>query len=178
MSGGVVLITGGPGTGKSSVASALGTLLEVDEVRYGAIETEQLAWGWPWLSLEESLAQLEAIVTLQRQGGRDLFLIVATTETQAELGGVLDAARASRRLVVCLTAPAELAAQRVFEREPDSWPGKAALVEHARELAVTIPGLPGIDAVLSTDGRAASDVAGEVLGLMRGRWPERFSPNA
>lgn len=174
MSGGVVLITGGPGCGKSSVAEALGTRLEVAGVRYGAIETEQLAWGWPWLALEESLAQLRAILALQREAGRGLFLIVATTETEAELHGVLDAAQADRSLVICLTAPPELAAQRVADREPDSWPGKPALVEHARELAEAIPRLPGIDLVLSTGGREADDVAAEAQAVMRQRWPELF----
>lgn len=88
---------------------------------------------------------------------------------------MLEAAEATRSLVVCLAAPAEIAAQRVAEREPDSWPGKAALVEHSRELAETIPALPGIDAVLRTDGTQVSEVAAEVLGLARDRWPELFA---
>jgi predicted kinase len=170
----VVLITGGPGSGKSSAVEALGTRLEVDGVRYGAIETELLGWGWPWLSLEESLAQLRAIIALQREAGRSLFLIVATTETEAELQGVLEAAQADRSLVICLAAPPEIAAHRVADREPDSWPGKAALVEHARERAAEIPRLPGIDRVLSTERRSAIDVAAEIHAVMRASWPEVF----
>jgi predicted kinase len=165
-----LLITGGPGSGKSSVAGALGTLLEVEGVRYGAIETELLAWGWPWLTLEDSLPQLRSLVALQREAGRELFLIIATTETEAQLRGVLDAVQASRIHVVCLSAPAELAAQRVADREPDSWPGKAALVEHARQLADVIPALSGIDHVLSTRDRSAPQVAAELRELMFDRF--------
>jgi hypothetical protein len=50
----------------------------------------------------------------------------------------------------------------VAAREPDWWSGKAQLVEHARELAAVIPGLPGVDVVVSTEGRRAEDVAGQV----------------
>jgi hypothetical protein len=45
--------------------------------------------------------------------------------------------------VICLSAPPDVAAQRVSAREPDSWPGKAALIKHARKLAREIPCLPG-----------------------------------
>ena len=44
-----IVITGGPGTGKSSVAQAFTTLLENAGIEHGAIESEQLAWGSPWL---------------------------------------------------------------------------------------------------------------------------------
>lgn len=170
MSVDALLVVGGPGSGKSSVASALGTLLEVEGVRYGAIETELLAWAWPWLSLEDSLPQLRSLVALQREAGRELFLIIATTETEADLRGVLDAVPANRVLVICLSAPADLAAQRVADREPDTWPGKAGLVEHARHLADVIPALSGIDHVLSTRDRAAPEVAAEVRELMSERF--------
>lgn len=166
MSHAAVLITGAPGSGKTSVAAALGTLLEREEVAYGGIETDQLSWGWPWLSLPECLVQLRALVGLQLEVGRHLLLVVATTETATELESVLEAVAAERTLVVCLSAPADVLAQRVSEREPDDWPGKAPLVAHARELAEVIPRLGGIDHVLSTADRLPGDVAGEVRQLM------------
>ncbi len=53
-----VVITGGPGTGKSSVAQAFTTLLENAGIEHGAIETEQLAWGTPWLTDAQAHEQL------------------------------------------------------------------------------------------------------------------------
>ena len=103
-----------PGSGKSSVLDALSTLLEVDEVAFGAIE------------------------------------IVAAESV----------------LVACLTASPELAAARVARREPDAWPGKPALVEHARKLAREIPLLSGIDVVLSASDRDPVDVATEIRELL------------
>ncbi|MGA8335221.1 MAG: hypothetical protein WB761_10785, partial [Solirubrobacteraceae bacterium] len=71
-------------------------------------------------------------------------------------------------LVVCLAASTDIAAERVAAREPDSWPGKAALVDHARTLAQQIPAIPGLDLVISTVDRAAADVAarsGRLFGI-------------
>lgn len=45
---GAIILTGAPGSGKSSVLAALSTLLEIEGVAFGAIESEQLARGWPW----------------------------------------------------------------------------------------------------------------------------------
>lgn len=161
MSGALILI-GAPGSGKSSVLDALSTLLEIDEVRFGAVETEQLARGWPWLDASDWMPQLEAVIELQRRAGRETFLVVATTENDQELRAVVEAVGAEHFVVVCLSAPPDIAARRVAEREPDSWPGKSALVAHTRKLASEIPSLEGIDLVLATADRHAADVATEI----------------
>jgi hypothetical protein len=80
-----LILTGSPGSGKSSVLDALSTLLEIDGASCGAIESEQLARGWPWLKASGWIPQLAAIVALQKAAGRRLFLVVATTETELEL---------------------------------------------------------------------------------------------
>jgi len=76
------VITGAPGSGKSAVAQAFTTLLENAGVEHGAIESEQLAWGTPWLSDAQVHEQLERVLADQRRYGRRLFVVVATTETQ------------------------------------------------------------------------------------------------
>jgi hypothetical protein len=161
-----LILTGAPGSGKTSVLEELCTMLEVDDVRFGAIESEQLARGWPPLPLAGCLRQLAAIVALQREAGRDTLLVVATTETETELRAVIDAVDAERVLVVCLSAPPEVAAARVAAREPDAWPGKQNLIRHARELATAIPLIPGLDVVLGTSDRGAGDVAAELRSLL------------
>jgi chloramphenicol 3-O-phosphotransferase len=157
-----LLIVGAPGSGKSSALEALTTLLEVEGIEYGALESEQLAWGSPLLGAEEWIAQLSAVVALQRHAGRRLFLIAATTETGGELRDVIAAIGAERVAVVCLAASPDVVAARIAEREPDSWPGKLPLVAHARGLAQSIPAIGGIDIVINTENRDAADVAEEI----------------
>ena len=163
---GTLILTGAPGSGKSSVLDALSTLLETDGVRFGAIETELLARGWPWLTPREFVPQLATVISSQRQVGRDTFLVVATTETESELRAVIEAVGDSRVVVICLSAPPDVAARRVAEREPDAWPGKTALIEHAGKLAQEIPYLPSIDLVLPTAERPAVEVAAEVKEIL------------
>jgi hypothetical protein len=117
----------------------------------------------PWLATPDWLVQLEAVVGLQRNAGRRLFLVAATTETTNELRGVADAIDADRAVAVLLVAAPDVVAERLGAREPDRWPGKAALIAHARELAVSMPhDLDGIDLRIQTDGRDPIDVATEV----------------
>ena len=57
--------------------------------------------------------------------------------------------------------PASLV-ERIIERETPSWSGLSGLVEHAQELAGTMPGLAGVDLVLSTEDQRAEDVAARI----------------
>jgi chloramphenicol 3-O-phosphotransferase len=164
-----VVLTGAPGSGKSSVLDALATRLEVEGVGHGAIESEQLARGFPLLAGEHWIGQLAAVLELQRRAGRTLFLIAATTETGEQLSGVLAATCADCPLVVCLTAPAEVVAARLERREPDGWPGKRGLIEHAKTLAAAIPRLGGIDLTIDTSERDAQDAAREIYEQMHAR---------
>jgi chloramphenicol 3-O-phosphotransferase len=161
-----MILTGAPGSGKSSVLDALGTLLEIEGLEFGAIESEELARGSPWLTAAQWLPGLAAVVALQRAAGRETFLVAATTETEHELNDVVDAVGAERVVVICLSAPRDVVAERVARREPDSWPGKRSLVEHARHLADEIPAIRGIDAVIPTAGREPAQVAGEIKALL------------
>lgn len=164
-----VLLTGAPGAGKSSVLEKLTTLFEIEGVEFGALECEQLAWGWPWLSGDAWLRQLRAVLDLQRQAGRRLFLLAATTETTEELRAIHGALAVDEVMTVLLHAPAEVVGARIGAREPDTWPGKQRLTEHARRLAVSMQRLDRIDLRISTEDREAADVATEVREALRAR---------
>jgi thymidylate kinase len=166
---GALVLTGAPGSGKTSVLDALSTLLEVKGVGFGAVESEQLARGHPWLATADWVPQLAAVIGLQRRVGRETFLVVGTTEDEEELHAIVGAVDAHPTVVVCLSVPPELAAKRVADREPDSWPGKTALVEHARMLAGQVPGIPGLDVTISTANRDAAEVAAEIEQVLRDR---------
>jgi chloramphenicol 3-O-phosphotransferase len=142
------------------------TLLERGGHAYGAIEAEQLAWGSPLLPADVWLPQLAVVLKIQREAGRRLFLVAATTETAAELSGVVAATAADPVLVVALTASPETLARRLESREPDSWPGKKSLIAHAVALAPLIPALDGVDVVIDTEARSPADLAEEIFHLI------------
>ena len=162
-----VVVTGPPGAGKSSVLEKLATQLEIEGVEFGALESEQLGWGSPWLHGEPWLAQLRSVLELQRQAGRRRFLIAATTETTDELTAVHDAIAVDHAVSILLNAAADGVAARIDAREPDAWPGKQRLIEHARHLAVSMRDLAGIDIRIDTEGREAFDVAVELRETLR-----------
>jgi predicted kinase len=162
-----LVLVGAPGSGKSAVLDALATRLEIDGVAHGALESEELSRGFRPLPAGSWTDQLAAVLRLQRDAGRRLFLIAATTEDDEQLRRVVSAAEAEALLTVCLDAPADVLAERLQRREPDEWPGKQPLIAHARALASAIPRLAGIDRVIDTSGRKAEQVALEVYAQMR-----------
>jgi chloramphenicol 3-O-phosphotransferase len=164
-----LILTGAPGAGKSSVLEELATLHDIEDVEHGAIEAESLSLGLPLLPASSWVAQLDAVLALQRAAGRRRFLISATCATAEELAGVKGTTAAELLLVVCLRASPETVAARIDAREPDRWPGKGTLIARARRFAVSTPHLPGIDLVIDTEQRAAEEVAAEVLEVMRDR---------
>jgi chloramphenicol 3-O-phosphotransferase len=170
-----VLITGAPGAGKSSVLDALSTLLEIEGIEHGAIESEELTRGFPPLANTLIPEQLERVLRCQRDAGRNLFLIAFTAEREGEIEEALRASGAERALVVCLVAPAELLAERLAAREPDGWPGKGRLIEHARQISGIAPGLAGVELRIQTAERDPEEIARELLAAIRS---EGLAPGA
>jgi GTPase SAR1 family protein len=167
MSTHAILITGPPGAGKTSVLEKLATLLEIEGVEFGALELEQLGWGSPFLYGEPVARQLEAVLAVQREIGRRLFLIAMTAETEDDLRRAGQATGADHVTTVLLQASPDTVAARIQQREPDDWPGKQSLIEHARELAVSMPPRLRIDIRIVTDDAQPRDVAHQLWSAVR-----------
>jgi adenylate kinase len=164
-----LVLTGAPGAGKTAVLDALTTLLEIEGISYGALESEQLARGWPLIGADQWLPQLESVIGLQREAGRQLFLVAVTAESPSELRRVVDAVGADRVMVACLSASPDVVADRIARREPDAWPGKQALIAHARQLAALAPSPGCADVVIDTEDRDPHSAARELRHALHER---------
>ena len=157
-----VIITGPPGAGKTSVLSALVDALSDNDIAHAAVEVEMLMWTHPALTDEHWARHVRMACGLHRDAGHRPLLVAQTLEADADVAELLDAVGVAEVLLVRLEAEPASLVERIIEREPASWSGLSGLVEHARELAVTMPGLAGVDLVLSTEGQRAEDVAARI----------------
>jgi broad-specificity NMP kinase len=137
-----VLITGPPGSGKTSVLAALSALV-----------TE------PHACVEMELEGLDGV----RRADAELLLLVDTIESEDELARLIEAVDADEAFVVRLRAEPDTLAERIIAREPPDWEGTEALAEHARAMAP----VGGADLELSTEGRTAEDVAAQIRKTAR-----------
>ncbi|UGS36474.1 AAA family ATPase [Capillimicrobium parvum] len=162
----VVVITGPPGAGKSAVLTALSDALSDHDIAHAAVEVESVVWTHPALSDEQWLRHVRVHCELLRDAGHRLLLLAQTLETDDDVAGLLAAVGADQVFLARLEAnPATLAA-RITEREPASWSGLQALVQHAQALATSMPDLAGVDLVLSTDGQRPEAVAERILAAV------------
>jgi AAA domain-containing protein len=157
-----VLITGPPGSGKTSVLGALSDALSDDDVPHVAVEVEMLVWTHPALPDAERLRHVRAVCA-----GHPLALVAETLETDADVARLRDAVAADETFVVLLEAAPDTLAARIVAREPASWSGVDALAEHARDLAATMPALVAVDLALSTEGERPEAVAARIRETAR-----------
>ncbi len=156
------MVTGPPGAGKTSVLTALADALSDDDIAHAAVEVETLVWTHPALTGAQWARHVRLACELHREAGHRLLLVAQTLETDADVDQLLDAVGADEAILVRLEAEPASLVERITEREPPSWSGLSGLVEHAQQLAGTMPRLARVDLVLSTDGRRAEDVAARI----------------
>ncbi len=161
-----VVITGPPGAGKTSVLTALTDALSDDDIAHAAVEVETLVWTHPALTEDQWARQVRLNCRLYRDAGHSLLLLAQTLETDDDVAELLAAVDADETVLVRLEAPPQTLVERIIEREPASWSGLPGLVEHAQELAASMPDLAGVDLVVSTEGQRPDDVAAHIRAAL------------
>jgi hypothetical protein len=162
-----VLISGAFGTGKSSTAEEMATILEAGGLAYAAIDLDWLAWFDTGRDEKKEgervmLDNLVAVVQNYLRVGVRYFVLAGWFENQGEL----DALRAV--LPFPLTVVELRAPWPTIERRLRSSPTSGRLddLRRARNQIEVVEGAPRVDATIDGD-RPVGEVASDILRLLR-----------
>jgi dephospho-CoA kinase len=158
-----ILLTGGVGTGKTTVLLALGELLEERAEPYALVDLDWLAWLRPapgTLSVQEALvANLSAAWETFRRARVEHLVLARFVRSAEELATIRAALPGVELVAVRLTVPPEVQEERLRARDTGREP--------EQHLAFLAAGEPERfeDATVANAG-SPRDVAGEVLRLI------------
>ncbi|MCX2732713.1 hypothetical protein OOZ19_20950 [Saccharopolyspora sp. NFXS83] len=157
-----VVLTGPPGAGKSTVATAVHDRLGDAGVPNALIEVDELERCYPPLDEARVFANLGAVCAGYRDAGHSLLFVTATIEDDAYGARLLTALGAAGHLLVRLEAEPGTLRRRIRDREPAGWSGLDDLLASADRLAARMPGLSGAGLVLGTENAAPDELAARV----------------
>lgn len=154
-----VLVTGPPGAGKSTVATAVHDRLGDAGIANALVEVDELERCYPPLNQTRMLANLTNVCATYRAAGYELLFVTATIEDDDYGDRLLTAMGAETHLLVRVEAEPATLERRVRAREPVGWSGLDSLLESSARLAVEMPSLRGVDLVLNTDNHESHVLA-------------------
>jgi hypothetical protein len=152
----VLLLTGPPGAGKTVTLIALSDALIDDGIAHAAVDVDEVAWAYPFPSLEQRCKHLRAWAAPHLEAGHELLLVSEVLESAAHTSAVLSALGADDRLLVWLDAPTSTMRRRVSAREPEGWSGLPRMLDEIPKLRAALAELADIDLVLDSEQVEAS----------------------
>jgi broad-specificity NMP kinase len=148
-----VVVTGPPGGGKNTLATAVHDRLGDEGVANALIEVDELERCYPPLRDDRVLDNLATVCANFRESGHDLLFVTATIETDEYRLDLRAATDATSHLLIRLEADPATLTRRIRAREPAGWSGLEQLAADAVRLAVDIRALAGVGLVLDTTNR-------------------------
>lgn len=136
----VVLVTGPPGSGKTTTLTALLDALAEDEVPHAGVDVDELSWSYPFPDLAQRCEHLLAWRNAHASAGANLLVVAEVIESPTHLARVLDLLGADDHLLVALQAAPATLRTRIIEREPDGWFGLDHLLDEMERVAAQPPG--------------------------------------
>ena len=172
----VLLITGPPGAGKTTIGAEISTLLHDPPVPHAFIDLDMLSWCFPpprndRFQQKLALRNLRDVWKNDAAAGATHLVIARVVESRDELQGYQGAIPEADITVVRLHAPVEVLQDRLWHRYSGLGADRDASwhVERAAELAPLMDKDPVEDMLIETDGRSPHEIAIEIV--TRCRWP-------
>jgi chloramphenicol 3-O-phosphotransferase len=156
-----VVITGAPGSGKSSTLEALSDRLYEADVGHACIDADALAWAHPSLPPATHLRHVAALANLYREAWYELLLLAASVAGAEERSALAGAIAADAYFLVRLEAPEEVLHRRIRGREPAGWSQLDRLLDRASRMHRMIAMLEA-DLVIDTEAQSPAAAAREI----------------
>jgi cellulose biosynthesis protein BcsQ len=161
----VLLLTGGLGAGKTTVAVEVGEILSGLGTPVSVVDLDQLCWtapaAWSGMAVDDVLAgSLAAILPVHAAAGVQRLVLPRLVRTEDEVEQIRATVQPTSLLVVELAAPEEVRADRLRSRDAGR-----TLAEHLEELADLVPEQGVADHVVEAGGRSVDAIADEVVRL-------------
>jgi hypothetical protein len=162
----LLVITGPPGVGKTTVAGACADLLAERGMPCAYVDMDMLRWCYPAppddpFHMRLGLRNLAAVWANCRAAGAERLLLADIVEQRSDVAGYEAAVPGARLSVVRLRAPIAAIHDRLAGREQG--PSLAWHQARAIELQERWEQVPVEDFVVDTEGREASMIAHLVL---------------
>lgn len=156
-----LLITGPPGSGKSTTLEALSDRLHDQDIAHACLDADAPSWAHPAVSPEAQTRHIAALSRLYRAEGYDLLVVAAPIASATERDVLIHALAADGCFVVRLDASNETLRDRIVAREPVGWSQLGRLLERAGEMSTGMAALDA-DLVLDTTGIGPAAAAARI----------------
>ena len=168
-----VVLTGAPGSGKTVSLTALSDALVDDQIAHAAVDSDEVAWAFPFPDLAQRSEHLRALWESHRRAGQELLLLAEVIESPAHLSDLLALLGADDHLLVRLEAAPATLRDRIVAREPEGWSSLAFLLDYTERMLAPLAGLDGVHLALDSESLSPTEIADRV----RSARPDMLSPS-
>ena len=157
-----VVVTGPPGAGKTACLSALTDALVDDQIAHATLDMDEVAWAYPFPTIEERAGLLGNAWEGHRRMGHNLLLFCEVLESNAHLAQLLESVSAEDHLLVRLEATPAAMRERIVAREPPGWFGLQHLLDEVERYAISLTELNGVHVSLDSERLSPQEEAARI----------------
>ena len=157
-----VVVTGPPGAGKTACLTALTDALVDDGVHHATLDMDEVAWAYPFPTIEERAALLGNAWEGHRRMGQEMLLFCEVVESDAHLARLLESVGADDHLLVRLEATPATMRERIVAREPPGWWGLEHLLGEVEPYAISLRELDGVHVTLDSERLTPEEEAARI----------------